>query len=372
MSKSHKEPVIFFRNFVFPLIIFVCILSSLPADIAVDLEIPELGEGMEQLERVLTENIAPMASDMENTVTELLEKPLITGAFASAAGMTAVLPFQGSLFHGRRVTLSFGFFVSLYSETFDIETLTVRIEELSEEDDFPLGANIHAVNFSAAFSLPVPGLTGLAAFSYSDISGEQLYVNNFSVQAGAGYSPFRDMQAGRAFSWSPLYFRAGAGYYSSRIGAYASTGIVTREFEADPDGSGPLIGQTISVEVDPTADISLLSRIGTFSAALSTGISLLDFFHLYAGAGALLSIGRTDIAVDYSSPITVLGYLAELVEEEGSIGVTGTVEGSEPLLLMPTLFTGIQFGIGPFLLHIPFSWQPPGGIAAGVSLGVSL
>lgn len=337
-----------------------------------DLEIPDLGEGMEQLEIVLTENIASVASDMENTVTALLEKPLITGAFGSAAGMTAVLPFQGSLFHGPRVTLSFGFFVSLYTETFDIETLTVQIEELSAEDDFPLGVDIHAVNFSAAFSLPVPRLTGLASFSYSDISGEQLYVNNFSVQAGAGYSPFRDLKAGRAFCWSPLYCRAGAGFYSSRIGTYASTGIVTQEFEADPDGSGPLISQTITVEVDPMADISLLSRVGTFSAALSTGVSVLDFFHLYAGAGALLSIGRTDIAVDYSSPVRVLGYLAELVEEEGSVSVTGTVEGSEPLLLMPAFFAGIQIGIGPFLLHIPFSWQTSGGIAAGVSLGVSL
>ena len=375
MLKIKRYGVIIRKQFpaVFILVIlFYC--QRISAEIAVSLEMPELGEGMGRLEALLAENIAPAMAEIDTSVVDLLEKPQLTGAFSTAVGLSSSLPLQGNGMVSSEYSLSLGSYASLYSYTFDTDALEERFSQLSEEDDFEFGVNIHLVN--AGFYFPLrklhPRSSGFVSLAYSDLSGEDIYVRSFFFQTALGHMPFRVKKLNRSFKWSPLYGQIAVSYSSSSLGTEFETGVIEEVFELDPDGNGPLIAQDVSIEIDPLVELGLESRIGTLTAAFSSGITLLDFLHCYIGAGISTAFGRTDIAVDSSDEITILGYLSGLIEEEGRFTISGSVEGSAPVVLLPYFFTGLQVDMSSLFLRIPFQYNPESGISSGISMGVSL
>jgi hypothetical protein len=128
----------------------------------------------------------------------------------------------------------------------------------------------------------------------------------------------------------------------------------------------------VTVEVNPVVDLSMLSHVGSYIFAVTTGIRLMDTLHLYIGSGCSLSFGRTDIALSNDNDVIVRGYLSDLVEEEGSIGIDGSVVGSSPRVFMGYFFTGFQLEISKMFINVPILYDPSSGLSTGISLGVAL
>ncbi len=354
------------------------IIAFLPvrvsADLNVDIKVPELGPGMAQLEGVLAENVLLAADEVKIFAENLLEKPELTRGFGNAVSLVSTVPMLGTLPLASRTSLSMGGYASFYSYTLDESALSERFSNLNEEDDFEIGISARLVNTSLTLPLNrlVPGLSLFASAGYAKLESESFYLNDFFVQTALGYSLFREFGRKNVFRWSPLYLQMGGSYAYHSLGAIISVGTVTQDFTVDPDGKGPLLGQDVTVEVNPVVDLSMLSHVGSYIFAVTTGIRLMDTLHLYIGSGCSLSFGRTDIALSNDNDVIVRGYLSDLVEEEGSIGIDGSVVGSSPRVFMGYFFTGFQLEISKMFINVPILYDPSSGLSTGISLGVSL
>jgi len=349
-------------------------LGSLAAEISITATMPTLGPGMARLEALLSESLGPSLAEVENTFNDLLDKPELTGAFSTASALNGTLPLQGSLVRASEYSFAFGSYGTLYSNTFDADSLNDQFSDMEEDDDFTFGVNLLLVNTS--FTLPLDQLishtTGYLSLAYADLSSEDYYLKNFFVQAALGYPVLKEIRRRKLLVWTPLYGQCGLSFAYSKIGALVDAGTITDNFELDPDGSGPLLPQNVSVQIEPSGDVGLETHMGTLSFSLSSAISLLETFHYYVGAGISFSLGRTDISVESFENITVLGYLSNLIEKDGSVRVSGNVDGSRPEAVLTYFYTGIQLDVSSIFLNIPFSFSPGSAVSTGLSVGISL
>ncbi|MBF9017932.1 MULTISPECIES: hypothetical protein [unclassified Oceanispirochaeta] len=361
--------------FRFLILLFILVFPAcLGAEIQVEIAVPQLRDGMEELEALLAENIGDAAVEIENLVNNFLEKPEFTRAFGSAVSMSATLPMLGTQPLASTYSFSLGAYASLYSYTLDVQLISDRLSELNPEEDFEFGGSARLINGSFTFPLEkvLPRLSLFASIGYSDVKSEDYYLKDFFLQTALGYAVFKDLGREDRLSWTPVYIQGGGAYGFHDVGTNIPVGEIIREFEADPDGNGPLPPQDVSILLDPVLDIGMRSNIGCFSFSATTGVSLFNSFHFYLGAGCNLSFGRTDILLSGDNEVTVLGYLGDLVDVPGSISVDGSVEGSSPRPFLGYFFTGIQFDISRMFINIPILILPGKGLSSGISLGVSL
>lgn len=360
----------------------LCSTFNLTAEISVDLTMPDFKDDISsQLEAMLEENILAAGDDVETTINNLLDKPGLTGAFSSAAASGASIPLQGNIFSPDG-TISFGGYGSFYSYTLDIEELMDDLEDVDEEDDPEVGANIQliqtGVRLPAEF-LPQGFQTGLSA-AFADLSNSDFFYQNLTIQGSLAYTPFRKIPLNRSFRWTPLSAQFAATYSGSEIGASLETGTITQEFDYEIDSSGFLPDETITVELDPTVDLSLETQVYVLTADLATGFSLHDFFHFYLGGGVNVPWGKTDIAAstedEFSISSNIIDSILEVDEEgnysTGSIVISGSVEGSSPVQFIPYAYGGFRLDISRIYLNIPIQYTYPDGLASGLFLGVYL
>ncbi len=356
------------------IILFIFPAIPLFPEITVNIIIPELGEGMSELEMILASNIGTAVAEIENMATGTLRKPGITSSCGHAAGLTGILASSTGKTTVPGYSFSLGAYASVYSDTYNVDTLSGRLEEFQPEDDFRTGAAVDGL--TAEITLPLdfihPGMDGSFSAGFLNISNDEYNVKTFSLNLTVGYSPFRTRSDHSLYIWTPLILRAGVGYGMNNLGTRISAGLITESFDMDPDGDGPLIGQPITIEVEPVIDLGLESRIGTLSLTLSTSVSFLEILELYGGAGGGLTFGTTGISTDSDSEIAVLGYLSDLIEEEGSVSISGAIEGGTPDPVSAFIFAGLRVHFGTAFISIPFLYEPPSGISAGISLGVLL
>jgi len=371
IKSVHPIPVNLFRFFLFLLFLTP---SFLQAEVRIDIIVPQLRDGMEELEALLAENVGDAALEIEKYVNDFLEKPELTRAFGSATGLTASLPAVGLQPLASSWSFSLGSYASLYSYTLRFDLLSDRLSSLDPEDDFEFGGSVRIINgsFTAPLERVLPRLSLFASVAYADVESDYFFLKDFYLQSSLGYGIFDDREYRSGFKWSPLYLQSGAGFAYHSIGAFIPLGEITREFEADPDGAGPLPPQDVSILLDPDLGIGMQSAIGVLTFSLSTGLSLFDTFHVYAGTGCTVAFGRTDIVLTGDNEVAVLGYLGELVEEPGSVNVGGSVEGSAPHPFTGYLFTGVQLDISKMFIAVPLLFLPGRGLSGGISLGVRL
>lgn len=374
LNSKRRSPIqLKYQSIGITLFLFLSI-SNLSADVTIRATMPELGPGMARLEALLAESLGPSIAEVEGTFNDLLDKPLLTGGFSSASELNGTLPFQGSLIRASEYSFAFGNYGTLYSDTLDPDRLEDQFSDMEEDDDFNFGMNLLLINTS--FTIPleqlIPRTTGFFSLAYADLSSDEYYLKNFFVQAALGYPILKKVSRRKLLVWHPLYGQGGLSYGFSRIGALVDAGTITDSFELDPDGSGPLLPQDVSIQIEPSGTVGLETHVGTLSFSLSTAISLLETFHYYLGAGVSFALGRTDISVESSEEIIVLGYLADLIEEQGSVSVQGDVKGSRAKTPLTYFFTGIQLDISSLFLTIPFSYSPGSGVSTGLSVGISL
>lgn len=361
------------------LIILIFILSSLSlsgliAQVNVDISVPGLGEGMAELEGMLSANTAMAAYEVETMINELLEKPLLTGAFGSAAGISGALPQLGMIPQASEIAVGLGAYGAVYADTFNVSELTERLDDIEPEDDFILGAGLNGISSSVVVPLNnyIPRFSVSASIGYLDTEGDEFSLMDFSFSAAANYSPFRKKALGQLLSWSPLYLQGGLSYSLNELGFTIEGGTFEEDFDLDPDGDGPLLAIPIIVEVEPIIDLVLRSTVIMLSATAGTGLSLVDFFHLTCGMGISLMAGKTEIGLSSSDEITVVGYLSDLIETPGVLTIDGALTGGSPSGLFPYFFGGVQFDFRHFYLNALFLYNPGYGLGGGLSMGVSL
>ncbi|MDC7223895.1 MAG: hypothetical protein PQJ60_09155 [Spirochaetales bacterium] len=356
------------------ILLFLLLSCPLFGEITVEINMPELEEGMAEIEAMLTANITIAAEEIETTVNDLLDKPELTEAFSTAAGMSSSASLQGNGLHPAEYTVIAGAALSLYSETFYPDELVELFEEMDEESDFLFGVNAHLVH--GGLTLPVnrilPGARLALSAAYADLSGEDRFYSNIFLQSALGYAPFDKAKLNPSLQWLPLFAQCAASYSSSEVGMSLETGVITEEFEVDPDDGGPLVGQDVTVQLDPTVDLSLQTQIYVLTADLSTAFTLHDFFHIYGGAGFNWSFGGTDIYASTDEDIEVLGYLSDLIVEEGSLSISGSVDGSAPVEFLPYIYGGFQADISTMFLRFPLQYSYDKGISSGLFMGINL
>jgi len=358
------------------LFLIFLVLSSvrISAQVSVDITTPTLGSGMSQLESLLVSNLGTAISEIEIMVNETLSKPELTSSFGNATGLCSAVSMLGNIPQFSNYSLSIGANASLYSNTLDFNVISDRLASLQPEDDFQFGIGVQGI--SANFSMPlfflIEDLSVFGSIGYLNISTDEYFINDFSALASAKYSVFDAVEPSRIFKWTPLTVQAGISYGYNNLGTTIEAGAITETFEADPDSDGPLLAQNVSVEMNPLIDLGLESHIGTVLFSLSSGITVFDSFHLFLGGGLNLAFGKTGISVHSEEEINIIGYLSDLVEEEGSVLISGAVEGGPPKAFLPYIYSGLQFDFSSSFINLTVLYHPAAGISGGISMGVSL
>ena len=360
-------------NFILILFFSACLTSVSCEELQVDIRIPRLQEGMTQIEAMLAANIGIAVIEVEEMASNTLKKDLVTSACGRASGTAGNLGAAGVMASHDRFSMSTGIFVGADLDTFNMDTLTERFDNIQPEDDFSTGAGSRGVAFGSSLPLEIllPGLFLWISGSYMDLEAEEYFVHGWSAGISMGYSPFS--KKGKGFvGWTPLTIKTGAEWGRNNFGTAVEAGLITETFELDLDGSGPLIAEYITIEVEPVIDVALVTEIWTFSCSMSTALDFSDFIEFYLGGGMSYICGSTGISADSESDITVLGYLSDLIETDGSIIISGEVEGGDPAELSWFINSGLIFQFGRVFLNLPFIYKPPEGLGAGLVMGVEL
>lgn len=332
---------------------------------------PKLSSGLERLESLLYSNIGDATSELESTALESLEKPKLTGAFGDASALCKSISIISHIPNNTNYSLSIGGAGSLSSYTLDSSELEEDLKDIKPEDDFEIGANIQLLNTSLTLPLEyiTPRLAVFTSFSYLDFEYENYYFESLNGTLALSYSVFRSLSPIKYIEWKPITLTGGLSYGRSRLGTKIEAGVISESFDLDPDGDGPLLSQSVEVEVEPTVDIGFNVDSGILIANAATGFTFLDSIHLYFGGGVNLVFGKTEFTINSSSDIRVLGYLSELIEEPGSVIVTGSIDGNSPDLYANYIFSTIQFDISTLFINLSVLYQPSRGISAGISFG---
>lgn len=353
-------------------ILLLLLFNTLSAQISVDLLMPDLRDGLERVESLLYSNIGDAVSELETVATESLQKPKLTGAFGDAAGLTKPLPIISSIAITSKYSISLGSYASISTYTMDRSRIESDFDNMEPEDDMSIGANAQFLNTSITLPLNflVPRLSLFASLGYIDFKYDDYFISNLSGTISTSYTVFRTIGPADKFKWTPITVQGGFSYGINRMGATIDIGVISDSFELDPDGDGPLLSQSIEVEIEPEIDVAVESNIGALTFNASTGVTILDSIHLYIGGGINFVYGDTSFTIDSDNEIVVVGYLSELIDEPGRISISGTIDGDDPEEFVSYLFTTLQFEVSSIFFNINALYQESKGISAGVSLGV--
>ncbi|MBU0927995.1 MAG: hypothetical protein KKA67_09620 [Spirochaetes bacterium] len=343
------------------------------ADFNVELTAPELKPGMESLEAILQAQAEGFADDIVALVEQTLDKPLFMRAFAGAAVTASFLsglteasdgsPGSGGL------ALSIGSAASVWSADFSPAALE-RLSVLGPDDDVEAGACVQPLVAQAALSLArlAPGLDAGAYVGLMDAQGGELGVRSFSAGLSAGLSLFQPPAGDRPpmLRWRGLRLSLGAGYSYGAYSALVEPGPIYQSIPIDPDGEGPLVPLSTTIQVDPSVTAGVLCTALGGRLGATTGITLFGTLSLAVGAGFGVSYGASQVSLESSDAIQVLGYLSSLVENDGSIALSGTTEAVESVEVSPYLSAGLGFRVGAFSLVAPFVWNVPKGLGLAI------
>ncbi len=363
------------KNFIILSVLLLILSNSFAmAEVNIEIEMPVLGAGMSELEVLIASNVGLAVSGIDLMIGNLLSKPELTAAYGKATGLSYVLPVLGSIPVSSKFSFSMGGYAGVFSDTFNIISLSDQFETLKPEDDFVFGVSPNILNTSFTFPLDFvfPGFSLFGSLGYADFSSSDFFVSNLSGLLSLNYSVLPCFTKEDFLTWYPLLIQAGVSYGVSSLGFSVPAGLITEDFGMDPDGDGPLLPLSVTIEIDPVIDIGLEARTGVFNIAVSTVLSVFNFIHAYAGLGINYTYGSTALTLFSTENIVVKGYLADLIEKQGTITIRGNVEGGSPNSLMPYLFSGFQFDIGNIFISIPILYHPVKGLGAGISAGVSL
>lgn len=350
------------------MIIILFSAASLSADLEIVLTPPVLGPGMASLQTLLDANALDFTDDIEALLSGSLSKPLFMEAFSRASWVASVVP--GSLQSSPRPALSVGSLASVYSTSFGPEILD-RLGAIGLNDDLSAGGALEPLVARVSFPLAFisKNLDAGAVLGFMDASAWTYGVNSFSAGVFAGWT-FGEPSDG-PFSWDGLRLELGGGYAANRLEMTVLPGPITQTIPIDLDGPlGPLAPLQATLSIDPTIDAGVETRVYTAQLQATSGITLLRAISICAGGGVNAVDGYSGISIDADAPIVIRGYLANLVDQAGSIAISGTTGEQSFRRIGGYLCGGLRFAVGSFSLGIPFVWNLDGGFGTGAFIGL--
>lgn len=353
-----------------------CALAAVPArgaDLAVAFTAPELAPGMASLETMLQAEAEGFLDEVLALVEEVVDKPLFMKAFTGAAVTSSLLPGQLAARDG--IAFSVGSAAALWSADWSPAALE-RLGAIGTDDDLEAGAGVQPLLAQVAFSLDrfLPGLDGGAYAGFMDVQGSGFGIKSFSVGLFSGLALFAPPVDARPamVGWQGLRLSLGGGYSTGTLGMLVEPGPVYQTIPIDPDGEGPLVALSTTIQVDPSVMAGVKSSVYGVRFLVSTGLSLFRSISLVAGAGGSLSAGSSSVSLESDDDVVVLGYLSSLVVPggEGRIQISGSAAAVNSVLVSPVLTAGLGFRVGAFQLSVPVVWNLPAGLGVAVLVEV--
>jgi len=347
-----------------------CLLAAAPArgaDLAVVFTAPKLESGMASLETMLQTEAEGFMDDVLALVEEVVDKPLFMKAFTGAAVTSSLL--SGHLATRDGIAFSVGSTAALWSADWSPATLE-RLGAISTEDDLEAGAGVQPLIAQAAVSLRrlVPGLDAGVYAGFMDVQGAGFGLNSFSVGLFSGLTLFAPAVGAvpGMVGWQGLRLSLGGGYSTGTLSMLVEPGPIYQTIPVDPDGTGPLVALSTTIQVDPSVMAGVRSSVYGARFLASTGLSLFRSISLSVGAGGSLSAGSSSVSLESTDEVVVLGYLSSLVETNGTITISGSTAAVSSVLVSPILTAGLTFRVGAFELSVPVIWNVPAGLGLAV------
>lgn len=336
------------------------------SEISIEINTPQLNDGMERLEAILTTYIGHAVSDLETTVEDTLSKPKLIGAFATSSTLSQTSSMVSTRDLIGNYYFSMGLSAGLYSEVWELQEIESIIDNLTPEDDYEIGANVQLLNLSLAH--PWVSLH----FSYIDLKKNNFFYDSISGGISSSYSPLKKYPLGENWAITPLSIGGGLSYSQSSVGVSVEAGIIGESFDIDPDGNGPLTSQSIEVEMDPVIDVGIITRTGVVNLSLSSTLFLRHIFSFSLGGGVYKSFGEGSASVYSSTDIEVLGYLNGLIESPGSITISGEISSRSPEEFIGYIYTGGRAYFSLVSIGFNALFSPDKGVCLSLTTGISL
>lgn len=346
------------------LFLLLCNPFHIFSDINVEIIMPELGDGMSQIDSLLSQEISGAISELENTVTDALEKPLVIKGFTEAAIINSPISILLNSRSSNNYSFSLGGSTSIYSETLDYSELTDNINGLTAEDDFLIGINGNLI--SSSISIP----HFLLDVAYLDFEYQEYFVSVFSIKTSVSTHLFKDYRLNYFLVLEPILLQAGIGYGKYSIGANIKPGVINEVFDIDIDGDGPLPGESVEIDVDPEVNISMDTEIISLNFVASSFVSIFDTLSISIGSGVNIGFYNTDISVATNTNINVLGYLSGLIETPGAVKINGNINGEESTSTNGYIFITSHLQLSSILINSAILYHPNNGLGIGFSCGV--
>ncbi len=355
----------------FALVAVLSALSVTPAraDIVVTIESPVLKSGMASIQAMIDESTREFALDIESLVNETVDKPDFLEATSLAAAQAALVP--GAAPAGDRPSISLGSAMAYHSPWLSTSIVS-NLDDLDVKRDINAGVCVEPLVLRAGFPLDflVRGLSVSCNAGYMNADSGSFGIRSVNAGLSASYRLIERKRG--AVAWNGLVLNAGADIARQNLSVTIEADTISEAIPIDPDGSGPLAPFEATVSVDPVIDAGVETTLIAGHLGATTGVTFLKAITLFAGAGASAGMSKSSITIESNDPIAVAGYLGDLIETPGTIGVSGTVGEHRTGFFTPYFTGGLDFAIGAVRLTVPVSYKPFNSIGAGVFVGVTL
>jgi hypothetical protein len=235
-----------------------------------------------------------------------------------------------------------------------------------------MGAALQPLVLVAFFPLDglYPGLFGRASAGYFNMPSGTYRLNALSGGFSFGYR-VKGFRKG-AVAWDGLTLQGGVDFADSRVTVVYKGGSATSYTSLDADGSGPLpsVAATITVDPEVTADVS--TTVLTGNIQVSSGVTVLDAFTVFWGAGFSLAGGSAWTSVYIDDEIDISGDFAQYVKTPGRMTISGTVSEAQKTVAGGYILTGLQIRAGSLVFSVPAVWKAFSFFGTGIFMGVSL
>jgi hypothetical protein len=351
-----------------PLIILIP-LSALGAEPVVTIESPILKSGMTSIQVMMEQSIAEFSGQINKLVDDSIDKPELLAGSSLAAAQAALVP---SMAHGTaRLYIGLGSVASYYSPGFST-TAVSDLNDLDATEDIDAGACVEPLVVRAGIPLNglVRGLSLAASAGYMNAETGSFGIRSITAGLAANYELIPARRG--AVAWDGVSVTGGGDFARQRLSVTVKANTVTEVIPIDPDGSGPLSSFDATVSVDPVIKAGIETTLISGHLGASTGITFFRALSLFAGAGATVGWSKSAITLDSKDPLNVSGYLGDLIETPGTIGISGTAAEHSTAFISPYVSAGLALSVGAVDLSIPVSIKPFDSIGAGVFIGVRL
>ncbi len=343
--------------------------TPLIAEPVVVIESPILGADMAGLQEILDQSIFDFATEIDELTGETLEKPdfLRGSSYATSQAILSSL----SVHDVTRPFLALGSSAAYYSPWLSTAVVS-ELDSLDVTSDVDAGACVQPLVIRGGLPLYflLDGLSVMGTAGYMDATTGPFGVTSITGSLSALYTPIPPGTG--PVAWNGLTLSLGGGFANQTLSVTVEADEITQTIPIDPDGPGPLAPFEARVSVEPTIRASIETLLLSCNAGAMTGVTFLEALTLFAGGGVNAGWGRSEIAIDSKDPINVSGYLGELIDTPGTIGITGTADEYTDIFVRPYLAGGLAFSVGAFELAIPVTFKPVDSISVAVFFGVRL